>query len=175
MVSLKYRDHCANNSEYSHFIDGYLRAALNLTVDRVEGEFGGHAWLVSDKSKNRAIVVEHETGLEILGVIGSIASVIALLPLISSGWTKLRDRFSHRHFDDPTGSIEIRRFDQRNILIEEHAPSVEVYVLNITLQEHELLKQKVQQLEAEIDNLKRKQLPKKKSRALKSKRKTKKH
>ena len=162
------------NSEYSHFIDDYLIGAFHLNVERLEGEFGGRAWLVRDQSRNSTILVEHETGLEILGVIGSIASLIALIPMISSGWTKLRDRLSHRHFDHPNGGVEVRRFDQHNVLIEEQTSGVEVYLLSITLHEHELLKQKVHQLEVEIDNLKKKQLPKKKSQALKSKRKTRK-
>ncbi len=175
LVSLKYRDDCVHDSEYSHFTDDYLRGALHLNVTQVDGEFGGRAWLVRDKLQNSAILVEHETGLEILGAIGSIASLIALLPLISSGWTKLRDRFSHRHFDHPNSGVEIRRFDQGNVLIEQQTPSVEVYVLNITLQDHALLRQKVQQLEAEIDNLKKKQIPKSKNRAVKSRRKTRRH
>ena len=172
LVSLKYRDDCLHNPEYSGFIDD-LRRASHLPVKQVHGEFGGRAWLVRDKSQNSAILVEHETGLEILGAIGAIASLIALLPLISSGWTKLRGGFSHPHFDHPSGGVEIRRFDQRNVLIEEQTPSVEAYVLNITLQDYALSRQKVQQLEAEIDNLKKKHLPKKKSQALRSRRKTK--
>jgi hypothetical protein len=148
-----------NGPEYSQFIDDHLRRTLGLNVARVDGDFGGQAWLVTDKAQNRAVLVEHETGLEILGAIASVATLIQLLPLISSGWTNLRHRFFRPHFDHPDGEgIEVRRFDQNEVLIEQQAPSVEVYVLNITLQDYALLKQKVDQLEAQIENL-QKRLP----------------
>jgi hypothetical protein len=134
LVSLKYRHHYVNGPEHSKFIDDHLRRTLGLDVARVDRDFGGQAWLVTDKAQNRAILVEHETGLEILGAIGSIASLIALLPLISSGWTNLRHRFFRPRFDqlDDEG-IEVRRIDQNEVLIEQRAPSIEVYVLNTTL------------------------------------------
>jgi hypothetical protein len=84
IFSIKYRDDCVNNSEYTHYVNHSLRQNLGLHVDRLDGDFVGNAWLVNDQLQNRAILVEHETGLEILGAIGSIASLIALLPLISS-------------------------------------------------------------------------------------------
>lgn len=155
LVSFKYRDDPVAPSEYLHFIDDYLRQNLRLDVARVDGDFGGQAWLVTDKAQNKAMLVEHETGLEILGAIGSVASLIALLPLISLGWAKLRRRFLRPHFDRPNGEgVEIRHFSQNNILIEQEAPSVEVYVLNATLQDYALLKQRVVKLEAEIESLK---------------------
>lgn len=167
IVSFKYRDNGVSGSEYSHFVDDALRQSLALSVDRLDGEFGGQAWLVKDQFQNRAILVEHETGLEILGAVGSVASLIALLPLINCAWTSLRDRFFRHRFDHPgRGGVEIRRFDQNNILIEEHSPAVEVYVLNLTLQDHSWLKQKVVELEAEVQRLKKAlpQKPKKTSR-----------
>lgn len=117
LISLKHRDWAVSSSEYRHFIDDYLTRTVGLEVAGVDGDFGGQAWLVKDKAGNRVILVEHETGLEVLGAIGSLASLIALLPMISSGWTKLKHRFFPPHFDRsyPEG-IEIRRFDQNNIL-----------------------------------------------------------
>ena len=160
LVSLKYRDNCVHNSEYSHFIEDCLKQNLGLGVEQLHGDFGGQAWLATDQHQNMAILVQHETGLEILGAIGSIASLIALLPLISLGWTKLRHRYFHPRFDHPDGcGVEIRRFDQNSKLIEQSAPSVEFYVLNITLQDHAILKQKVEQLEAEISELKKRRTP----------------
>ena len=159
LVSLKYRHHYVNGPEYSQFIDDHLRQTLGFDVTRVDGDFGGQAWLVTDKAQNKAILVEHETGLEILGAIGSVASLIALLPLISSGWTNLRHRFFRPHLDHPDGEgIEVRRLDQNEVLIEQRVPSIEVYVLNATLQDYALMKQKVDQLEAQIENL-QKRLP----------------
>ncbi len=154
LVSLKFRDQPVNSSEYSHFIDGHLRHDLDLDVSRLEGDFGGQAWLVTDKIQNRAIVVEHETGLEILGAIGSIASLIALVPLISSAWANVRHRIFRHRFDVPNvEAIEVRRFDQNELLVEQRVPSVEVYVLNTMLQDYALLKQKVGRLEAQIENI----------------------
>lgn len=169
LVSLKYRnDHPDfSHSDYPHFIHHYLKGELHFNVKQVASEFGEQAWLVSDKSQNSVILVEHETGLEILSALSSIAT---LIPLISSGWTKLRDKFSHRHFDHPNSGVEVRRFDQSNVLIEEQTPSVEVFILNIIQQDNALLRQKVQQLEAEIDKIKQKQLPKRKTKAVKSRR-----
>ncbi|MGO9127424.1 MAG: hypothetical protein ACLP6G_21355 [Terriglobales bacterium] len=138
VVSFKYRDDPVGPSAHS--------------------QFGGQAWLVTDKAYNRAILVEHESGLEILSAIGSVASLIALLPLISSGWAKLRPWF-FRHGD----SVEIRQLGQNNVLIEQRTPSVEVYVLNATLQDYGLLKQQVVKLEAEIESLKKLGLPSAKS------------
>jgi hypothetical protein len=159
LVSLKYRHHYVNGPEYSQFIDEYLRRTLGFDVVRVDGDFGGQAWLVTDKDQNKAILVEHETGLEILGAIGSVASLIALIPLISSGWANLRHRFFRPHFDPSDGEgIEVRRLDQNKVLIEQRVPSVEVYVLNTTLQDYALMKRKVDQLEARIESL-QKRLP----------------
>lgn len=156
LVSFKYRDDPVGPSEYSHFIDDYLRQNLHFDVAKVDGDFGGQAWLVTDKAQNRAMLVEHETGLEILSAVGSVASLIALLPLISSGWAKLRRRFLRPHFDRPNSEgVEIRQFNQNNVLVEQQALSIEVYVLNATLQDYALLKQKVVKLESEIESLKK--------------------
>lgn len=154
IVSLKFRHHYVNGPEYSQFINDHLRRNLGLDVARLDGEFDGQAWLVTDKAHNRAIFVEHETGLEILGAIGSVASLIALLPLISAGWTNLRNRFFPPRFERPDGdAIEVRRFDQSDALIEQHSPSIEVYVLNATLHDYALLRQEVDQMRAQIESL----------------------
>jgi len=168
VVSFKYRDTIGNRSEYEHFVGDYLQGTLQLDAKPLDGNFGDRAWLVKDESGNCAIIVEHETGLEILGAIGSIASLIALIPMISSGWTKLRDRFSHRHFGHADGGIEIRRFNNKGkSLSEEQTSSVEIYVLNIIHQENALLSQKVQLLEKEVEKLKKAKLPKKRRRTSK--------
>jgi hypothetical protein len=159
VVSLKFRHHYVNGPDYSQFINNHLTRNLGFDVARLDGEFGGQGWLVTDKSQNRAILVEHETGLEILGAIGSVASLIALLPVIGAGWTSLRSRFFPSRFDRPDfDAIEVRRFDHNDVLIEQHSPSVEVYVLNTTLQDYARLRQEVDQLKAQIESL-QKQLP----------------
>lgn len=155
LISFKYREHCASNADYSHFVDAYLMAHPGVEVKTLGNDFGEQAWLVKDQERRRAILVQHETGLEILGAAGSIASLIGLIPLIAWGWTKIRQRFFHSRFD-PTDNngVEIRSFDKNNHLVEQQAPSVEVYVLNIILQDHALLKQKVDRLETQIAQMK---------------------
>jgi hypothetical protein len=161
IVSLKYRDDCVNGSEYSHFVHDILQQELGLQVDQLSGDFGGNAWLLQDRLQSRLILVEHETGLEILGAFGSIASLIALIPLINSAWTKIRGRYAGHRFDYPErAAMEIRHFDQNNVLIEEHTSTAEVYILNMTLQDYTALKQRVTKLEEEVERLK-KSLPKK--------------
>lgn len=156
IVSLKYRDDCVNDSEYSDFIDHYLQQALGLDITQADGDFWGQAWLVTDAHQNRVILVQHETGLEILAVAGSIASLITLLPMISSGWNRLRARFlRHAINRGNEGAVEIRRFNQTNVLIEQQTSSVEGYVLGAILQEHTCLEQRMQNLETELANLKK--------------------
>jgi hypothetical protein len=64
VASLKYRQN-VHDSVYHHFIDDLKRNSI-LKIQHVDGEFGGQSWLVTDDAQNRAILVEHETGLEIL-------------------------------------------------------------------------------------------------------------
>ena len=172
LVSLKYRGcHDVPGSAYLHLVDD-LRRDQGLDVAPVEGSFGGQAWLVTDRAQNRAILVEHETGLEILGAIGSVASLIALLPMISSGWTRLRQRFFGPPYDRPdVEGIEVRRIDPEGNLIEQHLPSIEVYFLNTALRDHSLLTQRVNLLEDEVKRLKTRGPHKGKKQTARSKRK----
>jgi hypothetical protein len=175
LVSLKYRErHDVPGSDYKHLVDD-LRRDQGLVVAPVDGGFGSQAWLVTDRAQNRAILVEHETGLEILGAIGSVASVIALLPMISSGWTRLRHRLFGPPYDRPdVEGIEVRRIDPDGNLIEQQLPSIEVHFLNTALRGHSLLTQRVIQLEDEVKRLKTQGPHKGKKQAARSKRKKKK-
>lgn len=154
IVSIKFRDDCVGYSTYDHLADDLLHREMGLVVQPLDRAFGGRAWLVLDRRQSRAILVEHETGLEILGAIGSAASLIALMPMIGSAWARLRDRFGGHHHHPGQDSVEVRSLNQDGILVEEHAPSIEIYVLNITLQEHTALKKKIADLEREVDTLK---------------------
>jgi len=155
LVSLKYRGRRdVPGSDYLRLVDD-LRQHQGLDVAPVDGGFGGQAWLVTDRAQNSAILVEHETGLEILGAIGSVASLIALLPMISSGWNRLRQRFFGPPYDRPDiEGVEVRRIDQDGNLIELQLPSIEVYFLNAALGDHSHLTQRVNQLEDEVKKLK---------------------
>ena len=56
----------------------------------------------------------------------------------------------------PGGEVEIRRFNETNVLIEQEAPSVEVYVVGATFDDYALMIQRVQALESEVASLKQK-------------------
>jgi hypothetical protein len=65
----------------------------------------------------KAIVVEHENGMELLNAAGSVASLIALIPLIVWCWRKAGE-FRHRYLPDEE-RLEIRRLDEKGQLHED--------------------------------------------------------
>jgi len=155
IVSLKYRDNCVNDSEYAHFIEDYLKRSLGLDVKPASGDFWGKAWVVSDNQGNKILLVEHETGLEILYIAGAIASLIALIPLVSSGWNWFRDGGFHTRFHRPDRqAIEVRRLNTENTVVEQQVQSMEVFVLNAGVEEIAGLRERVRLLEEEVATLK---------------------
>lgn len=154
LVSIKYRED-TNPSDYREFI-GYLQSEQNLDTKQVEGNFQGRAWLVTEnRQHHKALLVEHETGLEILYVAGSIASLLSLLPLISSGWKFLHRKFSDRSlFLDRGIGVEIRIVDSKNQLLERHVLRIEDYFLSESMKEIEALKDRIMQLESELKEIK---------------------
>ena len=80
----------------------------------------------------KLLAVEHETGLEVLYVAGSVASLFGLIPLVLQGWAAIRGRFPRRHaqFDEP---VEVRRIDNAGRLQEEHLhlPKMSASLLHI--------------------------------------------
>lgn len=156
IVSLKYRDDCVSYSQYSDFVDHYLRAELHLDVQDLKGRFHEQAWLVSDTDKNRIMIVEHETGLEILYISSAVASIIGIIPVICAGWKFFRGRFSHRsHPHDEDGHLEIRKVDGHNVLVEQHVQNFETYVLASAWEDNVAMKNKIEQLEQKVDELSR--------------------
>jgi hypothetical protein len=117
VVSLKLRENVNSYDEYRNFFRALeLQAGFQCTP--VDGDLQGKGYLLSDGS-SRVIVVEHETGLEILYIAGSIASLIGILPLIVQGWRAFRGHHAaRRDFDDR--SVEIRRIDENGHLTEDH-------------------------------------------------------
>jgi hypothetical protein len=161
IVSLKYRENCVNNSEYVHFIDHYLRNELGLEINPVNGDFWGKAWIVSDPLENKVILVEHETGLEILYVAGSIASLIALIPVINSGWKRFRNKRGRAELFRPDREeMEVRRINAKNAIIEQPIQDIEVFLLNAGLEENAVLHDRVRLLEKEVATLKKAMQPK---------------
>jgi len=62
------------------------------------------------KEKSQVIVVEHESGLEILYIAGSVASLIGLIPIILQAWSAIR-RFSDPA--NPFQNLEVRRLNEK--------------------------------------------------------------
>jgi hypothetical protein len=118
IMSVKMRDTVNSYSEYEAFFHE-LEHRHNLTLAPVSGQFQGKGFSLSD-GRNTVILVEHETGLEILNTAGSIASLIGLVPLVVQAWRAFR---RHRHHHEPH-EIEIRRLDAAGNLSEEHAHSL---------------------------------------------------
>jgi len=163
IVSLKYRENCVNNSEYVHFIDHHLRNELGLEINPINGDFWGKAWIVSGPLKNKIILVEHETGLEILYVAGSIASLIALIPVINSGWKWFRNGRSRAGLFRPDREgMEVRRINAKNTIIEQPIQNIEIFLLNASLEENAVLHDRVRLLEKEVAAMKKSMQPKSK-------------
>jgi hypothetical protein len=117
VVSLKLRENVSSNAEYRDFFRA-LEHEAGFQCSPADGNLQGKGYLLSDGS-SRVIIVEHETGLEILYVAGSIASLIGILPLVIQGWRAFRSHYAGRRDFDDRG-VEIRRIDEKGHLSEEH-------------------------------------------------------
>jgi hypothetical protein len=120
IMSVKVRDMVNSYGEYDSFFHE-LEHRHNLKLASVSGQFQGKGFSLSD-DRNTVILVEHETGLEILYIAGSVASLISLVPLVVQKWRAFRQHRQHRPGHEPH-EIEIRRLDAAGNLIEEHAHS----------------------------------------------------
>jgi len=161
LVSLKYRE--IRDHHYYTELLRHLEHIKGLNVKDIGNVLNGRAYLVS--YGNQSIVfVEHETGLEILYVAGSIASLIGLVLQISSTITSQRRNLGPfpPHFED----IEIRYFDDSDKFIEEHRPDYLPYELFLLPQpentEIELMKKRIANLEKKLGKLTKQQTKKKK-------------
>lgn len=117
VVSLKFRGDCVQHEEYKAFFDVLEREA-GVPCFPIDGNLQGNAYQFGD-DHTKIILVEHETGLEILYISGSIASLIGLVPLVVQGWRSIRSHFSGRHGHD--GHVEIRKLDKDGHLREDLA------------------------------------------------------
>jgi len=117
IVSLKVRENVNSYAEYHEFLHT-LEHNAGIRFSPVNGDFQGKGYLISDGS-SQVIMVEHETGLEILYIAGSIASLVSLVPLVLQGWRAFRGRSSRRH-DMDVRDVEIRRLDEKGNLSEDH-------------------------------------------------------
>jgi hypothetical protein len=118
VVSIKLRDSVASHSEYDEMLHA-LECEAGIRWSKIDGSLQGQGHF-ADHEGQKIIVVEHETGLEILFVAGSIASLIGLVPLVLQFWGAARGYLHHqhaRHFHD----IETRWLDADGHLQEDHS------------------------------------------------------
>ncbi|MEW6142708.1 MAG: hypothetical protein AB1597_06050 [Chloroflexota bacterium] len=148
--SLKFRD-----SSSFHGYRDLLTELGSLKVVEIQGNYQGRAWKLTNADDNSVIIVEHETGLEILYIVGAVASIVSLVPLVVNTWNRMRGHWPpHRGRFGPGGS-ERRRFDKKDQLIEEPAPPVEAIMFQHLLSQYDRLSERISSLEAEVSSLKK--------------------
>lgn len=117
VISLKLRDMVSSYSEY-HDMLHILEAETGIPSSPIQDDLQGKGHIVGNGDQ-KIIVVEHETGLEILYIAGSVASIIGMIPLVLRSWGAIRGYLNHRHSNHIHG-VEIRRMDSSGNLKEEH-------------------------------------------------------
>jgi hypothetical protein len=155
IISLKFREHIVNSSDYQDLL-AEIRDNSPLVVEpATTGEFQGRGWILKDKSCS-VLLVEHETGIEMLTLAGTVCSVlgIGLLPIIKFLWHR-RGRHSRRPFYGE-GEVEVRTITRDGKLIEQNAPSLEEVILVAQSNEIIQLRQKVEHMEKDLKRLKSK-------------------
>ncbi len=147
--SLKFRD----STSYQDYRD-LIRELAPLKVVEVQGEYQGKAWKLTDTDGNSIIIVEHETGLEILYIVGSVASILGLVPKVINSWKMMRNHWLPHRGRFGIDEMERRRFGKNNKLIEEPAPPLEAIMLQHLLNQHDNLSKRISSLEDEVSGLK---------------------
>jgi len=161
LVSLKYRD-MRNHQDFTDLLVN-LGNVNGLTIKELGNILNGRAYLIS-AYKQKIVLVEHETGLEILYVAGSIASLIGIVLQISSMVSNHRRNINSfsEHFEE----VELRYFNSEGKFIEEHKHNylpIEMFLPAQTDNiEIELLKKKIVSLEKKVNSLSKSQTKKKK-------------
>ena len=150
IISLKFREIVNSYSEYHNLLDS-LDHEFNVSYKKLTNNFQGNGYILTD-SHSKVIIVEHETGLEILYIAGSIASLIGLVPLILKGWNVLRGHNNSRHYPHDFRNIEIRKLDDSGNLKEEHIH--ESIIFDNPVLPNSVFISATQNLEAEILKLK---------------------
>jgi len=152
IVSLKVRDSVSSYTEYRDLIHS-LEREFGFQCSPITGELQGSGYLLA-KEKSKVVLVEHETGLELLYIAGSIASLITLVPMILQGWSALR-RFSSPK--NPFNEIEVRRLDASGNLQEHHTHLFHdrgiADVSNLALTTASLLEEEFQEMNDQIEQL----------------------
>ncbi len=116
VISLKIRENVGSYDEYRELVR-VLKHEAGLQCSTIEADLQGHGYLVADE-KTKVIIVQHESGLELLYIAGSIASLIGIVPLVLHAWRALRGHMPGRH-NMPDHGVEMRRIDSSGCLREE--------------------------------------------------------
>ncbi len=122
LASLKVRGNVGSYHEYQELLHA-LEHEAGVRSRSVQGDFQGNGYLV-EQSKTKVLIVEHETGLEILYIAGSIASLLSLIPLILRCWSVVGG--DGRHHPPRFHEIEMRRLRDDGHLIEERNVGLDV-------------------------------------------------
>lgn len=117
VISLKFRDIVSSYGDYQEMLQ-ILEHETGIQSSPIEDDLQGRGYLVGQDDQ-KIIVVEHETGLEILCIAGSIASLIGLIPLVLQCWGAIRGYRNRRHAND-IRRVEIRRIDTAGNLHEDY-------------------------------------------------------
>ncbi len=115
LISLKYRE--VRDDGYYVELLNRLKSINGIHIKDIGPALNGHAYLISLGGQN-IVLVEHETGLEILYIAGSVASLIGFVLQVGSMIGSHRGHYigPPSHLDD----VEVRYFDEADNLIGEH-------------------------------------------------------
>ena len=125
-----------------------------LKIIQIKGDYQGTAWKLTDVDGNSIIIVEHESGLEILYVVGALASIVSLVPIIINTWGRIRGHWPPFRGRFGIDTPERRRFNSNDRLLEELSPPVETIVLQHLLRQCGTLNERISSLETEVSSLK---------------------
>jgi hypothetical protein len=152
IVSLKYRE-----MRDSYFYEELLNSLNNikgLQIKKLGQIMNGISYKIS-YGKQELIIVEHETGLEILYIAGSVASLIGLILQVAS---MIGDRKNRMHsYSNDMRDVELRYFDKHGDFVEDHKHNYlpyEVFLMPQSIMEEiELLNKRVITLEKKIKQI----------------------
>ena len=149
ILSLKFRE-MTHSGDYP----ALLLALEPLKAEEVleaQGDYQGHAWKLTDPKSNAIILVEHETGLEILYVAGAAASIVGLIPLVINAWKCLKGRLGRPPWREVMEPPEQRGFDDQDRLVEGPAPPIEMMLFRLLSDQYADLRERVSALEARMN------------------------
>lgn len=159
LTSIKFRESCVYPSDYQHFID-YLKHDLSYTINSLDKNFE-KIHIISNFNDNKIILIEHETGLEL--ILSDISSAIGIISGVVAVWKFSRNKFNRHKYDrddfksqDDKIRIEIRKINSKNLLNEFKINNIEDYLFSVLYEENKNLVKRINKLEDEVKILKNK-------------------